>query len=552
MYLSARAIQESFHAIARENFENKVWGVFIILKNLILKKEIETPLGNLRYAEFDLNAVKNDLHLFFSREPEIFEVETTPKKCSVLFRKDFEQWTTDLLKSKRINATALAIFLFRNESFENEQSAEDLQKRLFSLFQFSEEEKSRWFSASSNIHISFSTTCYKWQDSFTIGNASYSFKSSHKSIVFKPSNDLYSVVASPEELTRGPFYQPLYASSDNALLFNSEKYFLKNSTNSPSTPLASDSPVQIIYYGVPGCGKSNKIDEALKNVPDERKIRTVFHPEYTNADFVGQILPKTDGVKISYEFTPGPFTEILKRARQKPKEHFYLIIEEINRGNAAAIFGDIFQLLDRGENGISQYSIQNKEIAQYINSQDNTIRLPGNLSIIATMNTSDQNVFTLDNAFQRRFDMVLVRSGVTRNTGVNEPSLDPNDYKFEPNDGAIRYQFEAKIEDTEVPWGFFWDWVNSEIECALRGLSSTEDKRLGLWFVKNKNGKIPKKVFAEKVLKYLWDDAFKFKRKEIFSDNIHSLEELISEFEESKNANALSRIFKDFPENGQS
>lgn len=318
----------------------------------------------------------------------------------------------------------------------------------------------------------------------------------------------------------------------------------------PSTPLASDSPVQIIYYGVPGCGKSNKIDEALKTVSDDRKIRTVFHPEYTNADFVGQILPKTDGGNISYEFTPGPFTQILKRACQKPNKDFYLIIEEINRGNAAAIFGDIFQLLDRDENGESQYSIQNKDIDQYINSQDNSIRMPKNLSIIATMNTSDQNVFTLDNAFQRRFDMVLVRSGVTRNTGVNEPSLDPNKYVFD--NPAIRDQFKAEIEGSKVPWGFFWDWVNSKIECALRGLSSTEDKRLGLWFVKNKNGKIPKKVFAEKVLKYLWDDAFKFKRKEIFSDNIHSLEELISEFEEPKNANALSRIFKDFPENGQS
>lgn len=325
--------------------------------------------------------------------------------------------------------------------------------------------------------------------------------------------------------------------------------------NVPSTPFDADAshhPPQIIYYGVPGCGKSNKIDEALKTVSDDRKIRTVFHPEYTNADFVGQILPKTDGVKISYEFTPGPFTEILKRAYQESDEDFYLIIEEINRGNAAAIFGDIFQLLDRDENGESQYSIQNKDIAQYINSQDNGIRLPKNLSIIATMNTSDQNVFTLDNAFQRRFDMVLVRSGVTRNTGVNEPSSNTNDYKFEPDEEAILKQFEAKIEDTNIPWGFFWDWVNSEIAGTLRGLSSTEDKRLGLWFVKNKNGNIPKKVFAEKVLKYLWDDAFKFKRNEIFCENIHSLEELISEFEESKDASALSRIFTDFPENGQS
>lgn len=324
--------------------------------------------------------------------------------------------------------------------------------------------------------------------------------------------------------------------------------------NVPSTPFDADAthlPPQIIYYGVPGCGKSNKINKALEKVSDERKIRTVFHPEYTNADFVGQILPKTDDGNISYEFTPGPFTEIIKRAGQEPGEDFYLIIEEINRGNAAAIFGDIFQLLDRDEKGISQYSIQNKDIAQYIgdnspyiNSKNNSIRLPSNLSIIATMNTSDQNVFTLDNAFQRRFDMVLVRSGVTRNKGVDTPSQDLNDYKFEPDDGAIRDQFESKIEGTNIPWGFFWDWVNSEIAGTLRGLSGTEDKRLGLWFVKNKNGEIPKKVFAEKVLKYLWDDAFKFKRKEIFCKNIQSLESLIDTFEKCKN---LSEIFRDFP-----
>lgn len=302
---------------------------------------------------------------------------------------------------------------------------------------------------------------------------------------------------------------------------------------------ASDStrkPSQLIYYGVPGCGKSNKINETLKNVADFNKIRTVFHPEYTNADFIGQILPKTDGEKISYKFTPGPFTEILDRAYQKPEEHFYLVIEEINRGNAAAIFGDIFQLLDRNGNGESQYPVHNKDMVEYL--QKDEIRLPANLSIIATMNTSDQNVFTLDNAFQRRFDMVLVRSGVTK---------DNEEYEFA--DDKIKEQFHSTIEGTEVPWGIFWDWINFKIAETLRGISSTEDKRLGLWFVKNADGKIPRKVFAEKVLKYLWDDAFKFKRREIFSDNIHSLESLISAVEDSADENIVSRIFKNYPEN---
>ena len=103
---------------------------------------------------------------------------------------------------------------------------------------------------------------------------------------------------------------------------------------------------QIIYYGVPGCGKSNKIREQLKDVPEKNKVRVVFHPEYTNAEFIGQILPKVNG-HVTYEFTPGPFTQIIKRAYLNPNEQFYLVIEEINRGNAAAIFGDTFQLLDR-------------------------------------------------------------------------------------------------------------------------------------------------------------------------------------------------------------
>ncbi len=321
----------------------------------------------------------------------------------------------------------------------------------------------------------------------------------------------------------------------------------ENMPTSQSKPL-ENTPSQIIYYGVPGCGKSNKIFEALKDVPDFNKIRTVFHPEYTNADFIGQILPKSDGEKISYQFTPGPFTGILARAYQNPEEHFYLVIEEINRGNAAAIFGDVFQLLDRDDSGKSQYPVHNKDLCEHL--QEDEIRLPSNLSIIATMNTSDQNVFTLDNAFQRRFDMVLVRSGVTRKNTANVPSLKLDDYAFEPSDTKIQNQFNATIEGTDTKWGLFWDWINFQITEKLQGISSTEDKRLGLWFVKNVDEKIPRKVFAEKVLKYLWDDVFKFKRREIFTDNIHSLEELISVFEGPKE-DALSRVFKNYPESSQ-
>ncbi len=332
-----------------------------------------------------------------------------------------------------------------------------------------------------------------------------------------------------------------------------------NGTSAEEHETSSFTPSQIIYYGVPGCGKSNKIREQLKDVPEKNKVRVVFHPEYTNAEFIGQILPVTNG-GIRYEFTPGPFTQIIKRAYLNPNEHFYLVIEEINRGNAAAIFGDTFQLLDRlkaGETdslgndpanaaantfteGWSQYFVQNDDVNAYIRGTENSIqignirfdsntaiRLPPNLSILATMNTSDQNVFTLDNAFQRRFDMELVRN------------------EFDLTKPAAKTQYEAEIDDTGIKWGQFWGWINAKITATLKGLSSTEDKRLGVWFVSNVGGIIDDKVFAEKVLKFLWDDVFKFKRPQVFAEGIDTLEKLINSFEKPSEGKERFDVFKD-------
>ena len=277
---------------------------------------------------------------------------------------------------------------------------------------------------------------------------------------------------------------------------------------------------QIIYYGVPGSGKSHKIDEETKALSDEQKMRVVFHPEYTNADFVGQILPVIEeGSGVRYAFKPGAFTKILIEALKNPSKPYYLIIEEINRGNAAAIFGEIFQLLDRGNDGWSSYCIMNDDINYEIrksvpelNWTENTgIRLPPNLSLLATMNTSDQNVFTLDNAFQRRWDMQLVK-----------------------NECADNNQMEATItvKDQKITWGDFQQTINSVIgeKSNEGGLSSMEDKRLGCWFVKAEDKEIKADVFANKVLKYLWDDAFKFYHQEIFGTEIKNFEELQKSF----------------------
>ena len=288
---------------------------------------------------------------------------------------------------------------------------------------------------------------------------------------------------------------------------------------SNSQQQSTHTPTQIIYYGVPGSGKSRKIDEKTKFVSDEQKIRVVFHPEYTNADFVGQILPVVDGDAVKYTFKPGSFTRILVAALKNPEKPYYLIIEEINRGNAAAIFGEIFQLLDRGSDGWSSYCIMNDDINYEIrktvpelNWTANTgIRLPPNLFLFATMNTSDQNVFTLDNAFQRRWEMELVQ-----------------------NQCSDSSQMDAKItvNNQSITWKNFQTQINSIIgeKSNEGGLSSMEDKRLGCWFIKAENNAINEKKFANKVLKYLWDDAFKFYHQEIFESDIKNFEELQKRF----------------------
>lgn len=347
----------------------------------------------------------------------------------------------------------------------------------------------------------------------------------------------------------------------NPLTLNQAKRII-GGLNSGNENLSKPSftPSQIIYYGVPGCGKSNTIKEKLKNVPDFNKVRVVFHPEYTNADFVGQILPVVKN-GVSYEFTAGPFTRILAKAYAHPGQNFYLVIEEINRGNAAAIFGDVFQLLDRmksGESdevggnvygaGWSKYFVDNEDVntkicevissAEYvegeerptINFTENTaIRLPPNLSILATMNTSDQNVFTLDNAFQRRFDMKMI-----------ENSLDENSL-----------QYKTEIDGAGVCWGDFWKWCNKKIESVTKisALASTQDKCLGGWFVcgekQDEEHNIPfsKELFAEKVLKYLWDDAFKRDRSAMFKTECTSLEAMIKLFKDAERFAAFEAIF---------
>ncbi len=290
----------------------------------------------------------------------------------------------------------------------------------------------------------------------------------------------------------------------------------------------------IILYGVPGSGKSWTIEHEYCE-DKTRMERLVFHPDYMYSDFIGQILPVVREDKVRYEFSPGPFTKLLEKAYHDPVHHYYLIVEEINRGNAPAIFGEVFQLLDRITEpdqefpvGTSEYEITNSNIAQIVyKDPERKVRIPSNFSIIGTMNTSDQNVFTLDTAFQRRWIMRMIQNS------------------FEPHRFA-----NHSILDTTVSWKAFCYAINDEV-LRRNNVTSSEDKRLGAYFItaadlvwhteedtitdhtsrawidaRHSNAR-----FAEKVLKYLWDDAFKFSHPEVFNIGTYkSLELVIDHF----------------------
>lgn len=290
--------------------------------------------------------------------------------------------------------------------------------------------------------------------------------------------------------------------------------------NYDSGDIVDNASRQVIYYGAPGTGKSHKIKEQLEGVPKENIFRTTFHPDSDYSTFVGAYKPTrgkrplyglfgketvrlNDGEDLSedtitYEFVPQAFLNAYMQAYRKPYENVYLIIEEINRGNCAQIFGDLFQLLDRDENGASEYTIKaDTDLKVFLEEklgkdkpgiEDGELCLPSNLYIYATMNTSDQSLFPIDSAFKRRWDW----------------EYEPIKYKNE--DWVIEVQ-----EDT-----YSWVSFQKEINKRIFDATSSEDKMLGDYFVNPSDGVIAEKMLLNKILFYLWNDVCKDGEGDIF------------------------------------
>ena len=217
---------------------------------------------------------------------------------------------------------------------------------------------------------------------------------------------------------------------------------------------------------------------------------------------------------ITYDFVPQTFTNAYIKAWQNPTENVYLVIEEINRGNCAQIFGDLFQLLDRDENGLSEYPIKaDADLAKYLVEElgenhegikNGKIKLPGNLFILATMNTSDQSLFPMDSAFKRRWEWKYVPTNVA---GDQKKIL-----KLESTEEVVLYNKNQEKRIFKIgTYAYDWSSFLEKINKCITDATHSDDKQLGFWFVKTPkdSNEIKIETFVSKVIFYLWTDVFK-------------------------------------------
>lgn len=271
-------------------------------------------------------------------------------------------------------------------------------------------------------------------------------------------------------------------------------------------------PRNMIYFGAPGTGKSFQLSElADLHFPKKAQRRVTFHPEYTYAQFVGCFKPYSkpssegkDSV-IEYTYVPGPFLSTYIDAVSHPDNDYLLIIEEINRANPAAVFGDVFQLLDRLDTGESEYpvttSLDLKDCLtrELCAEESEELVIPQNMYIWASMNSADQGVFPIDTAFRRRWEYKYM--------DVNDPKT------------------VAAIKDVTVPIGstgkrVYWDQLRRAINTALLNCGINEDKLLGPFFVKKDSltDESFSGAFKSKVLFYLCEDVMKMRKGKLFAN----------------------------------
>lgn len=464
------------------------WGIMAILRSLDCKIEA--------CVQYNVNSQKvaNFLECWFSVRNEYKNYNTSATWYAVFSSKWVEQLS--LFLKATTNIYSVIAWMYQHYEFETTPTYDELLTLFCKETSIEYEYLSSLFDMSKRP-LNFSDSKFTHSEKLKCLSSRYGHCGGNNSV---KSNGSY-IVAEAGAFQRAPFIQTLYASSENykCLMFTSiapHVYYPSIFKESKQISLSNISR-QVIYFGAPGTGKSRAVNDEVKEKAPNNNIRTTFHPDSDYSSFVGCYKPTMKNGNIEYSFTPQAFIKAYIGAWNDTNKPFYLIIEEINRGNCAQIFGDIFQLLDRNQHGESTYGIQPDAdlqlyIAQRLGMNNNIpseiakgveMRLPSNLFIYATMNTSDQSLFPIDAAFKRRWDWKY--TSIRRGEREHILKIGNNNY---------------------FKWSSFIEKVNKKIF----DLTKSEDKQLGYWFIlPDENNIIDCEVFTSKALFYIWNDVVK-------------------------------------------
>lgn len=525
-YIAENRAIEAFQTI-RGNLENKFFGLLGILKCIdtlvvdtnrtykIIDGELSRFLDNVFYMkEYTGNYGSSEMYVKFSK----MWIDYVHEK---------------FLGKHSVNLYDVIAFIYKSKCYNQPPTLNQLKLEFCREFHITVDVLNLWFDCSPK-EIQYDERTYLFdgiKKTLSLNGASMSMD--------KP----FFVEARAGELSRAPFLQTLYAGRDSIkcllmLKENIDDYYPQNNLKtSKKLKMTNIKNLQQIFFGAPGTGKSYKINELTNG---GSVIRTTFHPDSDYSTFVGAYKPVMEeapvygaqGVevakekRITYSYVKQAFLKAYLGAWQKyakgneTAEPQFLVIEEINRGNCAQIFGDLFQLLDRSDNGFSTYPIEadsdlQNEIKKafadggeyavengldvddavdgYTSNYGETLSddikngrvllLPNNLYIWATMNTSDQSLFPIDSAFKRRWDWRYVKIA----------------------DAGKGWKIKCGTEYCD-----WWKFVE-EINKRIAKETSSDDKKLGYFFCKppKDSSEISEEMFVGKVLFYLWNDVFK-------------------------------------------
>ena len=576
-YFSLSSIINSYNSISVST-KDKFWGILGILYSI--EKTI-SPSYNYTLDTVKLSTFLEETFRLKNKK----NYDETSSVYSVVFSDKWEEAIINNFIIGKPNIMPIVVWAYRRKSFDDNLSLANIFEMFLNDFHLSKTVVEKIFNIDfMSYSVEFDN--YQYDEDNLLVSLGGSITSEATTIKLNRS----FVVANAGDLSRGPFFQPLYAAlntlecltlfpfvlSEYYTLFGKKKEILSKEKKCN----------QQIFYGAPGTGKSHKIkdDESVKAADEKNLVfRTTFHPDSDYSTFVGAYKPsmksleriytpeeltvklkeiKTTGTtypchkfaakywesikdlspdsikqilnacgftdnysvevgkgvaigqeyldnpedgKIIYTFCPQAFASAYVEA-WKTEDDVYLVIEEINRGNCAQIFGDLFQLLDR-KNGVSEYPVEaDTDLQNYLqNALADTTRtdipeevksgkklmLPSNLYIWATMNTSDQSLFPIDSAFKRRWEWKYIKI----KEGKDE------------NGNKLDWKVDVKMDDSGTLL-FWWDFIK-KINEIIASMTSSADKQLGYFFCCAKDGVIDEETFVSKVIFYLWNDVFK-------------------------------------------